>query len=82
MVQKTAILLMSLSSICFATDGLPDPNNWFLQPLGWNAMSQENPQISDSYVVWQRRLQSQHVDLAIFADEWLKCGYKDQSRCR
>lgn len=55
MFSKAATVLMGLFlySWCLAADGLPDPNNWFIQPLGWNAHFHDKLQISDSYVVWE-----------------------------
>ena len=55
MFNKTACITLSLClySLCFAADSLPDPNDWFIQPLGWNAMYQEDLKVSDTYVLWQ-----------------------------
>ena len=55
MFSKAATVLMGLClcSWCLAADGLPDPKNWFIQPLGWNAHFHDKLQISDSYVVWE-----------------------------
>ncbi len=55
MFQKITVVLTGLliCSCCFAADGLPDPNSWFIQPLGWNALFHEKLQVSDNYVVWE-----------------------------
>lgn len=55
MFSKAATVLMGLflCSWCLAADGLPDPNNWFIQPLGMGYSCYTNGiQVSDSYVVF------------------------------
>jgi hypothetical protein len=53
MFYKITILALCLCSLCIAAEGLPDPNDWFIQPLNWDYPEPYELQMSDTHVIWE-----------------------------